>query len=138
MYPPIVPYLAVADAASAIDFYARAFGAEEKLRVPGEGGRGIMHAEVKIGDGLVMLTDPAPEGGFEPLPAGTRLPVGIMVAWPRPADVDAIFRQAVEAGGTPEIEPRDEPWGARFAGIVDPFGHRWWLHSPLSSSAALG
>jgi PhnB protein len=134
MYPPIVPYLAVRDAAAAIDFYIRAFGAEEKLRVPGENGRGIMHAEVRIGAGTVMLTDPAPSLGFNPPAPGERAPVGIMVALPTPAEVDALFRRATEAGGEPETEPRDEPWGARFAGIVDPWGHRWWLHAPLQAA----
>ena len=126
-YPPIVPYLSVTDAAGALDFYRRAFGAAETLRVPGEGERGIMHAETRIGEGLVMLTDSAPGAGFAAPAPGVPVPVGIMVRWPDPADVDRLFAQAVAAGGTAETEPRDEPWGARFAGIVDPYGHRWWL-----------
>jgi PhnB protein len=130
-YPTIVPYLAVSDAAAAIDFYKRAFGAQEKMRVPGEN-RGIMHAEVLINGGLVMLTDSAPEMGFPAPNPGDRVPVGIMVAWTKPAEVDAVFARAVEAGGTAETEPRDEPWGSRFAGVIDPFGQRWWLHAPLA------
>jgi PhnB protein len=129
-YPTVVPYLAVADAAAAIDFYKRAFGAEEKMRVPGEN-RGIMHAEVLINGGLVMLTDSAPEVGFPAPKTDDQVPVGIMVCWPSPADVDRIFAQAVVAGGAEETAPRDEPWGARFAAVRDPFGQRWWLHAKL-------
>lgn len=110
-YPTIVPYLAVADADAAIDFYKRAFGAEETMRVPGPDGRGIMHAEVLVNGGHIMLTDPFPEGGFTPPGPGERAPVGIMVQWSRPEEVDAMFRRAVEAGGTAETEPRNEPWG---------------------------
>src|SRR4051812_30521056 len=110
-YPTIVPYLAVADAAAAIDFYKRAFGAEERLRVPGPD-RTVMHAEILINGGLVMLTDSAPHVGF-PAPApGEKVPVGIiMVAWPKPEDVDAIHARAVAAGAASNTEPRDEPWG---------------------------
>jgi PhnB protein len=130
-YPTIVPYLAVADAAAAIDFYKRAFGAEERMRVPGPD-RAVMHAEILVNGGLVMLTDSAPQVGF-PAPApGEKVPVGIMVAWPTPADVDAIHARAVAAGAGSETEPRDEPWGARFAAVTDPYGQRWWFHAPLA------
>ena len=136
-YPTIVPYLAVHDATAAIEFYKQAFGAEERLRVPGPT-RPVMHAEILINGGLVMLTDSAPEVGFAALEKGTKVPVGIMVAWSRPEEVDAVFRRAVEAGGIVETEPRDEPWGARFAGIVDPSGHRWWLHAALPRTEGPG
>ena len=129
-YPPIVPYLSVSDADAALDFYRRAFGAQEKLRVPGKD-RKIMHAEVVIGRGLVMLTDSAPDLGFAaPAPAAS-VPVGIMVQWPEAADIDRLHDQAVAAGGTSETAPRDEPWGARYAAVRDPFGHRWWLFAML-------
>ena len=58
-----------------------------------------------------------------------------MVRWPDPADVDRLFAQALAAGGTAETEPRDEPWGARFAGILDPYGHRWWLFAMQAGPA---
>ena len=134
-YPTIVPYLAVADAAAAIEFYQRAFGAEERLRVPGPD-RAVMHAEILVNGGLFMLTDSAPQVGF-PAPApGDKVPVGIMVAWPKPEDVDAIHARAVAAGAASETAPRDEPWGARFAAVTDPFGQRWWLHAPLTDQAS--
>jgi PhnB protein len=134
-YPTIVPYLAVSDAAAALEFYKQAFGAKETMRVPGQD-RGIMHAEVLVNGGLIMLTDSTPEMGFPAPKPGDQVPVGIMVQWDKPADVDAMFAQAVAAGGTAETAPRDEPWGARFAGIVDPFGQRWWLHAPLPGTTA--
>jgi PhnB protein len=131
-YPTIVPYLSVADATAAIEFYKTAFDAEERMRVPGPN-RPVMHAEILINGGLIMLTDSSPENDFTAPVDGVRVPVGIMVAWPKPADVDALFARAVAAGGTAEVEPRDEPWGARFAAVTDPFGQRWWLHAPLAS-----
>lgn len=134
MYLPIVPYLLVSDGAAAIDFLRRAFGAEEKLRVPGEAGRGVMHAEIVVGSGLVMLAEPPPGDEAYAAPSGA-VPVGIMVQLKSPAEVERLYAQALAGGGRSEIEPRDEPWGARFAGIVDPSGHRWWLHAPLKSAA---
>ena len=130
-YPPIVPYLAVSDADAAIAFYKRAFGAEERMRVPRPNDARVMHAEVAIAGGLVMLADGAPEIGFAAPRAGEAVPVGLMTALATPDLVDATFARAVEAGARAETEPHDAPWGARFAGVVDPFGHRWWLHAPL-------
>src|SRR5829696_5938425 len=115
--------LSVSDAGAAIDFYKQAFGAEEKMRVPGPN-RPVMHAEILINGGLVMLTDSSPEVGFPAPSKGDQVPVGIMVAWPEPGDVDVIFTRAVAAGGTSQTEPRDEPCGARFAAVLDPFHHR--------------
>ncbi len=109
-YPPFVPYLSVADADAAIDFYRRAFGATEKLRVPGSDRR-IMHAEVVVGEALIMLTDSAPELGFPAAEPDQKVPVGLMVQWPSAAEVDRLHEQAVAAGGTSETAPRDEPWG---------------------------
>lgn len=131
MYPLIVPYLLVSDGDAAINFLVQAFGAEEKMRVPGEGSRGVAHAELLIGGGLVMLAEPPAGGGYDLADATRPLPVGIMVQLESPAEVERLYSQAIGAGGKIDIEPRDEPWGARFAGIIDPFGHRWWLHSAL-------
>jgi PhnB protein len=132
MYPPIVPYLLVSDGAAAIDFLVRALGAEEKMRVPGEEGRAVMHAEIVVGKGLVMLAEPPDARGYDLADASRSLPVGIMVQIETPAEVDRLYGQALAAGGRSDIEPRNEPWGARFAGIIDPSGHRWWLHAPLA------
>ncbi len=134
VYPPVVPYLLVADGAAEIDFLQRAFEAVEQLRVPGENGR-LMHAEVIVGTGLIMLAEPP--GGEGELGSPARLaPVGLMIQLDRPADVERLYARALREGGTSEIPPRDEPWGARLAGIVDPAGHRWWLHAPLAGGQA--
>ncbi len=82
-----------------------------------------------------MLAEPPPKGGYAPPGPGGSVTVGIMVQLASPAEVERLHAQAVRAGGTSETEPRDEPWGARFAGIVDPSGHRWWLHAPLATAA---
>ena len=134
MYPAIVPYLMVPDGAAALDFLQRAFGAEERMRVPGQDGRGVMHAEITVGSGLVMLAEPPANDAAYPPPSSPS-PVGIMVQLTAPADVERLYRQALAAGGRSDVEPRDEPWGARFAGITDPSGHRWWLHAPLPAVA---
>ena len=113
------------------DFYKRAFGAEERLRVPGPD-RTVMHAEILINGGLVMLTDSAPHVGF-PAPApGEKVPVGIimMVAWPKPEDVDAIHARARR--GVQHRAARRTVGGARFAAMTDPYGQRWWLHALLA------
>ena len=134
-YPAMIPYLSVADADAAIDFYRRAFGATERLRVPGKD-RNIMHAEVVVGEALVMLTDELPN--FPAAQAGDKVPVGLMVQWPAPADVDRLHDQAVAAGGTSDTAPRDEPWGARYAAVRDPYGHRWWLFAMLGTEGGEG
>jgi uncharacterized glyoxalase superfamily protein PhnB len=133
VYPPVVPYLLVPDGAGEIDFLRRAFDAVERLRVPGENGR-VTHAEITVGTGLIMLAEP--QGGeYEPASPMKPAPVGLMIQLEGPADVERLYGQALAAGGTSEIPPRDEPWGARLAGIVDPAGHRWWLHAPLREPA---
>ena len=132
-YPPVVPYLLVPDGAAEIEFLQRAFEAVEQLRVPGENGR-LMHAEVIVGTGLIMLAEP-PGGQHDPGRPVPAVPVGLMIQLERAGEVERLYAQALAAGGTSDIAPRDEPWGARLAGIVDPAGHRWWLHAPLPEGA---
>jgi uncharacterized glyoxalase superfamily protein PhnB len=135
MYPPVVPYLLVPDGAAEIDFLQRAFEAVERLRVPGENGR-LMHAEITVGTALIMLAEP--QGGEFPAGSpGQPAPVGLMIQLDRPAEVERLYGQALAAGGTSDIAPRDEPWGARLAGIIDPAGHRWWLHAPLANETTV-
>ena len=130
MYPPVVPYLLVPDGAAEIDFLQRAFEAVERLRVPGENGR-LMHAEITFRTALIMLAEP--QGGeFAAGSPGQPAPVGLMIQLDHPAEVERLYGQGLASGGTSDIAPRDEPWGARLAGIVDPAGHRWWLHAPLA------
>ena len=120
-YHTITPYLAVEDAKAAIDFYKRAFGATERLAMDGPGGT-IAHAELQIGDSMIMLSDPFPHSQTRP-PAelgGTTGGVFLYVE-----DVDSAFQQAIDAGATVAMAPEDMFWGDRFGSVMDPFGHNW-------------
>jgi PhnB protein len=120
-YHTLTPYLAVDNATEAIEFYKRAFGAEERVRMPGPGGT-IGHAELAIGDSLVMLSDPFPQSSVRAPKelGGTSASVFMYVE-----DVDAVVKQAVDAGATVTMEVEDQFWGDRFGTVSDPFGHSW-------------
>jgi uncharacterized glyoxalase superfamily protein PhnB len=113
-YHTVTPYFVVPGAAQFIDFVKQAFGAEEKLRMGPEGK--IMHAEVRIGDSIVMLGDASPE--FEP----TRSSIHLYAD-----DVDSTYQRSLRAGGESLREPTDQFYGDRTAGIKDRFGNEWWL-----------
>jgi PhnB protein len=119
----VTPYLTVRGAASAIDFYKRAFGATEILRMPGPDGK-IMHAEITIGDSRVMLADESAVAGTQSPQAlnGTACGVFLYIE-----DVDATFKQAIKAGGKEAQPVQDMFWGDRFGKMTDPFGHKWML-----------
>jgi PhnB protein len=122
-YHTVTPYLVVRDAARAIDFYKAAFGATELFRMADPSGR-IGHAEIKIGDSVIMLADEHPEFlavGPQTL-GGTSF--GILLYVP---DVDARFRQALAAGGKEERPLKDQFYGDRSGTLVDPFGHKWTI-----------
>ena len=120
-YHTLTPYLAVDNAAEAIEFYKRAFGAKERVRMPAPDGS-IGHAELEIGDSLVMLSDPFPQATTKPPKelGGTSASVFMYVE-----DVDSVVKQAVGAGATVEMEVADQFWGDRFGTVADPFGHLW-------------
>jgi PhnB protein len=122
-YHTLTPYLAVEDATAAIDFYQRAFGAKERVRMPGPDGM-IAHAELEIGDSKVMLADPFPQASTRPPKelGGTSVGVFVYVE-----NVDEVFQQAVDAGATATMEPDDQFWGDRFGSVTDPFGHSWQI-----------
>ena len=120
-YHNVTPYLMVRNAAAAIEFYKKAFNAEELMRFPGPGGK-IMHAEVKIGDSPVMLADEMPDGGY----VGPKTLGGAAVSMLLYVeDVDARVAQAVAAGATLKRPVEDQFYGDRVGTIVDPFGHVW-------------
>ncbi len=120
-YHTLTPYLAVDNATDAIEFYKRAFGAKERMRMPGPEGT-IGHAELEIGDSLVMLSDPFPQSSVRPPKelSGTSASIFMYVE-----DVDAVVKQAIEAGATVTMEVADQFWGDRFGTVADPFGHSW-------------
>ena len=116
-------YLAVDRATEAIEFYKRAFGAKERSRMPGPDGT-IGHAELEIGDSIVMLSDPFPQSSYSPpnLLGGTT--IGLLFYT---EDVDATVQRAVDAGGTISMPVQDMFWGDRFGQVTDPFGHVWQI-----------
>ena len=117
----LTPHLTCAGAADAIEFYKKAFNAVEEARLPGPQGK-LMHAAVRIGDSMLMLMDEFPEmGGFGPKSLkGSPVIIHLQVE-----DVDAVVKQAVEAGAKLTMPPADMFWGDRYAQLEDPFGHRW-------------
>ncbi len=120
-YHTITPYIIVSDAAAAIDFYGRAFGAEEVARMGIPNGP-IMHAEVRIGNSIVMLSDENPDmGALSPETIGGS-PASLLIY---SDDVDAAYARALEAGATEVAAPEDMFWGDRFARVADPYGHAW-------------
>jgi len=122
-YHSVTPSLFVAGAAKAIDFYKQALGAEELTRFLGPDGS-IMHAELRIGDSIIMLGDEMPDqGGRGPKSIGGT-PVSFFVFT---ENVDAAWKRAVDAGAREIMPLADQFWGDRTGCVEDPFGHQWWL-----------
>ncbi len=132
---PLNPYLTVKGAADAIAFYQKAFGAKENHRMPAQDGKRVMHAELAVNGGIVMLSDEFPEhvehGAVRAPSPDNPAPVAVAMHFGAPAEVDAAFKRAVEAGCKSTMAPEDTFWNARFAMLKDPFGHRWMLNAPL-------
>lgn len=120
-YAGVTPYLIVRDAPRAIDFYQRAFGATEVLRLLYPDGR-IAHAELAIGQGFVMLAEEMAEMGYRGPQALGGTPVSLLVYVP---DADAVFARAVAAGAAAQRPVADQFYGDRSGTLVDPFGHVW-------------
>ena len=120
-YQSVSPALTVDDAAEAIEFYKRAFGAKERFRMPGPEGN-IAHAELEFGDSVVMLSDPFPHSTVKPPKELGGTSVGIFVYV---EDVDALFEQAVNEGAIVAMALEDMFWGDRFGTVTDPYGHSW-------------
>jgi len=122
-YPPLTPYLIVSDGVAAIAFYQKAFGAKERLRLPAPDSK-IGHAELVIGDSVIMLADEFPEhGALSPHTIGGS-PVMLHLYI---ADVDNVVAAVVAAGGTLTRPVQDAFYGDRVARITDPFGHSWHI-----------
>lgn len=114
-YHSVTPFLVVPDVPRLIDFLKQAFDATEMFRIPQPDGS-VMHAEVRIGDSIVMMGEAM--GEFQPMPASMYLYVN---------DADATYQRALQAGASSAMEPTDQFWGDRQAGVVDPAGNRWWI-----------
>ena len=122
-YHSVTPYLIIKGAAQALAFYQRVFGARERMRIPGSGDA-VMHAEIEIGDSVIMLADECPQmNAVGPQTLGGS-PVLLHLYVP---DADAMFAQAVAAGAKVEQPMELKFYGDRSGSVVDPFGHRWTL-----------
>ena len=130
-YHSVQPYLMVVNCQEAIAYYAKAFGAKEKLCMKTPEGR-VAHAEIVIGDSVIMMADEHPEIQAFAAPHYGGSPVGLMLYVD---DCDATYKQALGAGATSLREPADQPYGDRMAGIVDPFGYKWWVAHSLAKEA---
>jgi PhnB protein len=133
-YNSVTPYLIIGDgrANEALDFYARAFGTRELLRMPRPDG-GVAHAEIRLGDSVIMLADGSPKTeAYGPDHYGGS-PVTLLVYV---EDVDAVTKQAAEAGATITRPIADQFYGDRTAGLQDPFGHKWYLATHVRDVSA--
>ena len=128
-YHAITPHLVIKGAAEAIEFYKRAFGAEEVCRMPfpaEDGGVKIGHAELQIGDSKLFLADEFPGYGSVGPDGSSPVTIHLYVT-----DADATFNRAVEAGATVKMPLEDAFWGDRYGKLVDPFGHHWSIAEHL-------
>ncbi|MDP2343891.1 MAG: VOC family protein [Deltaproteobacteria bacterium] len=125
-YGTVTPHVIVSPAAAALEFYKKAFGAKQGLTMPGPDGI-IMHAELKIGDSIVMFSDEMPP--MPGMPANRKTPknagatTGGLMMYVK--DVDAVYKKAVDAGCKPLMPPSDQFWGDRYGQVEDPYGHTW-------------
>jgi PhnB protein len=122
-YHTLTPHLPVDDAKKAIEFYKRAFGATERGVMPGPNDT-IAHAELQIGDTVLMLADPFPQSAVRPPKELGGTTVGIFMYV---EDVDEVVQQAIDAGATLTMPVEDQFWGDRYGKVTDPFGHEWQI-----------
>lgn len=121
-YSTVTPTITVREAAKAIEFYKKAFDAQEIFRFPSPDGKTIMHAEIKIGNSIIMLNDEMPQMNCNSPQSlgGTGSSIFLYVS-----DADTTFNKAVSNGAKPQMPLMDAFWGDRFGSIQDPFGHVW-------------
>jgi PhnB protein len=130
-YHSVQPYLMFVSCLEAMAFYAKAFDAKEKLCMKTPEGK-VAHAEIEIGDSVVMMADENPDiQAFGSAHHGGS-PVSLMLYVD---DCDTTYARTIEAGAKSLREPTDQPYGDRMAGILDPFGYKWWIAHPLAQTA---
>lgn len=127
----LIPHLVCSNCSDAIEFYKKAFGAEEVCRMPSPDGARIMHAQIKIGDHFVFLADDFPEycdgkSGTPEALGGTPVTIHRYVE-----DCDAVYQRAIDAGAAAQMPVQDMFWGDRYGVLVDPFGHTWSIATHL-------
>jgi PhnB protein len=126
-YPRVSPYLIVDGAAAAIDFYTSVLGATERMRMPGPDGR-IGHAELQLGESVIMLADEMPDMGINAPKKDGGSPVTVCVYV---EDVDATFKKALAAGAKEQRPLEDQFYGDRTGQFSDPFGHNWSVQTHI-------
>lgn len=126
-YHSITPYLIVNGGGAALEFYKNAFGAKEKVRMPAPNGR-IGHAEILIGTSRVMLADENPEMGARAPQPGSTPSVSVLLYV---KDVDKVFERAISIGARVERPLKNEFYGDRTGTLIDPYGHRWHIHTHI-------
>ena len=135
--PPIQAHICVKGGIDAIDFYKKAFGANCSFHALAEDGKRVMHANIELFGGEVMLHDEFPEFGgnvLSPLSrGGASMTININLA--KPGDVDAAIAKAKSAGAEVLLSAEDMFWGARYGQVRDPFGHIWAFNAPLQEAA---
>ena len=122
-YHTVQPYLYFKNSAEAIAFYAKVFGATERMRMPDKDGR-IMHAEIRIGDSCIMMADESPAFNAYSTEHYGGAPMSLMIYVD---DCDAVYKRALDAGAKSLREPADQFYGDRMAGVADPFGFHWFI-----------
>ncbi len=130
-YHTVTPYLSVHNAAQALDFYKRAFGAEEVMRMNNPQGA-VSHAEIKIGDSIVMIAEEASSSGLRSPQALGASTVSIFLYL---NDVDTTFKHAISAGAKEQEPLSNMFWGDRYGRLTDPFGHSWSLATHIEDVA---
>ena len=123
-YASVTPYLVVRNCAEAIEFYKKAFGAEEVMRMPMPDGERIMHAEIRIGGSAIMLTDELPGLDCQSPTALGGTAVTLHLYLP---DIDSAYARARDAGCEAVMPPQDMFWGDRYGRLMDPYGHSWGM-----------
>lgn len=127
----VTAHLVIAGAADALEWYKKAFGAEEIMRMPGPDGR-LWHAMMRIGDSMVMLADEFPDYGSVGPAALKGSPVTLHLSVD---NVDAQFKRAVDAGAKVKMALADMFWGDRYGQVEDPFGHQWSMATHIRDVA---
>jgi PhnB protein len=120
----VTPQLTLRESARAIDFYKQAFGAQELMRMPTPDGRGVWHAELRIGDSVIFLSDEMPQSPTV-APSSTNKPTGVIQLYV--PDCDAVYQSALQAGARVNMPLADMFWGDRYGTVVDPFGQIWGI-----------
>lgn len=131
-YTSVTPSITVDDGVAALEFYAKAFGAEELFRLPMPDGK-IGHAEIQIGNARIMVSDEFPDwGAVSPKTRGG--PTSALMLYVE--NVDESFQRAVDAGATVVMPVADQFWGDRMGSVSDPFGHKWSIATPVEAVEA--